>query len=141
MLLYKLKRCGFKVKCYTAGMKKLDIKKIMSWLGLVLRCPICGIKYNLDNTQVLESQQSPDSPDTRLLIHSDCQKCKSSVMFNIDINGADIFSVGMVTDLTSNDSAKFSRLEPIDVNECIALHKSLKNFRGDFIKVFGKHKV
>lgn len=116
-----------------AKMKRIDFKKVIGWLGFILRCPICGFKYNLDNTQVLESQQT-EGGQARILIHSDCVKCKSSVMFNIDIDGPEIFSVGMVTDLTRPDSTKFSRLTPLNADDCIKIHQTLKSFNGDFVK-------
>lgn len=106
----------------------------MGWLGFILRCPICNFKYNLQNIKILESQQDETSSETRLLIHSDCTKCKSSVMFNIDISGADIFTVAAVTDLTSADSTKFSTYTPINANDVILIHQTLKKFDGDLVK-------
>jgi hypothetical protein len=119
-------------------MKRIDFKKVIGWLGFILRCPICGFKYNLDNTQVLESKQEDADGAARILIHSDCQKCKSSVMFNIDIDGPEIFSVGMVTDLTRRDSTKFSKLSAINTDDCIKIHQGLQGFNGDFVKALAK---
>lgn len=117
-------------------MKNIDFKKVLAWLGLVLRCPICGTKYNLNQTRVVETSQADGETDTRILMHSDCHKCNSSVMFNIDIAGSDVFSVAVVTDLTAQDSQRFNELAPITTNDCIALHRSLKRFNGDFVKAF-----
>jgi hypothetical protein len=117
-------------------MKRYDFKKIIEWLGLILKCPICGHKYNLEKTKVLESDQNEIFNEAHILIHSDCQKCKSSVMFNVDIRGPEIFSVGMVTDLTGHDSQKFQALNPISANDVLAIHKELKAFKGDFISGF-----
>lgn len=113
-----------------------DIKKIMKWLGFVLKCPICGNRYKLEQTRVISSEQSEVFGEARILIHSDCVKCKSSVMFNIEIQGPEIFSVGMVTDLTKQDTAKFQDRQPIGVNEVISLHKELAAFNGDFMSQF-----
>lgn len=115
-------------------MKKFDFKKVIEWLGYILKCPICGYKYNLNNTQVIDSEQNDAISEAKILIHSDCIKCKSSVMFNVEIKGPEVFSVGMVTDLTSADSAKFQEKEPISANEIIGMHKALKTFKGDFVK-------
>jgi hypothetical protein len=114
-------------------MKNMDFKKVMAWLGMILRCPVCNQKYDLGQIELLESEHGEEG-DTHLLIHSDCNRCKSSVMFNIDINGPEIYSVGMVTDLTSKDSAKFSKYQPINVDDVIGIHRVLKKFRGDFVK-------
>lgn len=100
---------------------------------MVLRCPICGHKYSLNTTKVIETQQDEVFGEAKILIHSDCVKCKSSVMFNVEIRGPEVFSVGMVTDLTSIDSNKFKDKQPIHVNEIIGIHKALNEFQGDFI--------
>ena len=117
-------------------MKKFDFKKIVEWLGFILKCPICGHKYNLEKTKVIESEQNEHLNEAHILIHSDCAKCKSSVMFNVDICGPEVFSVGMVTDLTGQDSSKFQKLGPISTNEIIGIHKALKEFKGDFVSSF-----
>jgi hypothetical protein len=118
-------------------MKRFDFKKVIGLMGLILRCQICTTKYNLDKISIIETQEDDATGDVRLLIHSDCKKCKSSVMFNVDISGAEIFSVGMLTDLTSQDSSKFSKLEPIEVDEIIDMHQSLRKFDGDLIRALG----
>ncbi len=115
-------------------MKNMDFKKVIGWLGIMLRCPICNVKYNLENIKVIDSTQDELSEDARILIHSDCEKCKSSVMFNIDIDGPEVVSVGMITDLTSKDSSKFSKYGPISADDCIVIHKTLKRFNGNFVK-------
>ncbi len=118
------------------GGKNFDFKRIIEWLGVILKCPICGAKYNIDKTRVVESEQDEVYGEARVLIHSDCGKCKSSVMFNVEIRGPEVFSVGMVTDLTGQDSSKFNKLGPIKTNEIINIHQNLKGFKGDFVSLF-----
>ena len=115
-------------------MKHIDFKKVIGLLGFVLRCPICNVKYNLEQIKVLESEQNERMDEARILVHSECNRCKSSVMFNIDIAGPEIFTIAMVTDLTSGDTAKFSKREAISANDCIIIHESLKRFDGDLVK-------
>lgn len=121
-------------------MKKFDLKKVLSWLGFMLHCPVCNVKYDFSNIKIIDSQQDEQTAEARLLIHSDCKKCKSSVMFNIDINGPDIFTVIAKTDLTSKDSDKFSTFPSLNIDDCIQVHRSLKRFNGDFIKAFKAQK-
>jgi hypothetical protein len=115
-------------------MKNVDFSKVMGLLGFVLKCPICSVKYNLRYIKVLESQQDESSGEASLLIHSDCQKCKSSVMFSIDISGSEVYTVMAVTDLTSSDTAKFNKFNPLNTDDCINIHHSLKKFDGDLVK-------
>lgn len=119
-------------------MKHIDFKKVMSLLGFVLKCPICNVKYNLEHIKVLESEQNEPMDEARVLVHSECERCKSSVMFNIDIAGPEIFTIAMVTDLTSGDTAKFSKIEPLTANDCIRMHESLRLFDGDFVKALSR---
>ena len=116
--------------------KKFDFKKIVEWLGFILKCPICGHKYNLEKPRVVESEQDEIIGEARMLIHSDCLKCKSSVMFNVEIRGPEVFSVGMVTDLTGQDSSKFKNLGPIKADEVIGIHQAIRAFKGDFVASF-----
>lgn len=119
-------------------MQSFDIKKIIEWLGYFLKCPVCGVKYTIEQTRIIESEENKPFSEANLLVHSDCAKCKSSVMFNIEVKGPDVFSVGMLTDLTGDDSKKFKHLEALDANDIINIHSSLKNFKGDFITAFKK---
>ncbi len=120
------------------NMQPFDLKKVIEWLGHFLKCPVCGQKYKLDQTRIIDSQENEIFGEATILIHSDCAKCKSSVMFNIEVKGPEVFSVGMVTDLTSLDSARFKNRKPISVNEVIEIHKNIKGFKGDFRKALGQ---
>jgi hypothetical protein len=71
-----------------------------------------------------------------LLLHTDCEKFKSSVVFSIAIDGPEIYSIGMVTDLTSLDTKKFKNASPISPDEVLGVHGFLSTFDGDFRKVF-----
>jgi hypothetical protein len=113
----------------------LDIKKVMDMLGTMLRCPICGAKYGRSGTRVIESDQDMVFNEAYVLLHSDCNKCKSSIVFSVEIKGPEVFSVGMVTDLTQNDTIKFRGSTPIESTEVIKIHQGLKKFDGDFVKV------
>ena len=117
-------------------MKGHNFKKVIEWLGYILKCPICGHKYNLRKANVVESEEDELFGEARILIHSDCAKCKSSVMFNVEIRGPEVFSVGMVTDLTSNDSSKFNDRTPISSDDVINIYEEIQKFDGDFVQIF-----
>ena len=102
-------------------------------LSGMLRCPICGHKYGKAGTRVIESDQDLVYNEAYILIHSDCGKCKSSIVFNVEIRGPEVFSVGMVTDLTQSDTVKFRSFSPIASGDVLNIHKHLKKFNGDFV--------
>ena len=116
-------------------MNKKNVNKIIGFLGLILRCPICNNRYEEQDTEVLKASNAREI-DSRILIHSDCGKCKGSVIFSVDIHDQDVFSVGMVTDLTFEDSLKFQEQDSLSADECIAMHELVKADMVDFRGLF-----
>lgn len=119
-------------------MKNLDLKKVLNLLGFILRCPVCSYRYNLETMKIVESEQNDLSGEGRILIHSDCQQCKGSVMFSIGINGAEVVSAASVTDLTLGDTRKFRDVEPLSADDVLQVHGVMKKFKGDFVKALKK---
>ena len=115
-------------------MRETNYQKMIELLSLVLHCPVCGNKYNAENTNLIDRSELDRGDDASLLVHTDCERCKSSVVFSISMDGPEIFSVGMVTDLTSADTAKFRNAEQITADEVLEFHNFLEQFDGDFIK-------
>jgi hypothetical protein len=115
-------------------MKNIDLKKVLGLLGFILRCPVCGYRYNLETMKVVESDQNEASGEGRILIHSDCQQCKGSVMFSIGVNGPELMSAASVTDLTLSDTHRFRDVEPISTDDVLGIHDIMKKFKGDFKK-------
>lgn len=112
-------------------MRKHDYHKMIEWLSVILRCPVCSNKYSADQTNIIESRDQ-DFDNSSMLVHTDCERCQSSVVFSISMDGPEIFSVGMVTDLTSHDAKRFRDADDIQTDEVIEFHEFLANFEGDF---------
>jgi len=119
-------------------MAKFDFNKIIQWLAYILKCPVCGQKYEPSQTKIIDSGEERPVNSRHLLVHTDCDRCKSSVVFSIAIDGPEIFSIGMVTDLTSQDTNKFKNSQPITSDEVLATHEFLKSFDGDFKQALKK---
>ncbi len=113
-------------------MAKFDYNKIIQWLAYILRCPVCGQKYSADQTRIIDQSEEKQTQGRNILVHTDCDRCKSSVVFSIAIDGPEIFSIGMVTDLTSQDTNKFKNSNPITSDDVLATHEFLRSFDGDF---------
>jgi hypothetical protein len=113
-------------------MPKFDFNKIIQWLAYILKCPVCGQRYSAEQTKIIETNEDKAFNNRNLLVHTDCDRCKSSVVFSIAIDGPEIFSIGMVTDLTSQDTSKFKNARPISADEVLATHEFLRDFQGDF---------
>lgn len=118
-------------------MKKFDLKKIIQWLNNILRCPVCGQRYDLEQTRIIEGDDRP-TMNGNLLVHTDCEHCKSSVVFSIVIDGPEVFTVAMVSDLTSADTVKFKNAKPISTDDVLATHEFLNEFDGDFARILSQ---
>jgi len=116
-------------------MRETHYQKMIELLSLVLHCPVCGNKYNAENTNLIDRPELEHREDSSLLVHTDCERCKSSVVFSISMDGPEIFSVGMVTDLTGADAQKFKNSSEVSVDEVIEFHEFLEKFDGNFEKV------
>ncbi|HEV8601072.1 MAG TPA: hypothetical protein VGQ87_00545 [Patescibacteria group bacterium] len=113
-------------------MAKVDFKKIIEWLAYILKCPICGYRYNIEQTKIIDSKDNKPAGDANLLVHTDCERCKSSVVFSIAVDGPEIFSVAMVTDLTFQDTSKFKNTKALSTDDVLAVHQFFQAFDGDF---------
>lgn len=119
-------------------MKNVDLKKVLGILGAVLRCPICGCKYNLDAMKVIENERDEFFGEAHIVVHSDCKKCQGSVMFTIGVLGPEVVSSASVTDLTLADTHRFREIAPLTSNDVLTVHTSIQEFDGDFEKAFGE---
>jgi hypothetical protein len=122
-------------------MKQTNFQKITEYLGAILRCPLCAEPYPKEDTFVIETREGELLQPASMLLHSECGKCKSSVVFSISIRGEEILSVGMVTDLTRADAARIKDLPPIDADYVLAMHMFLGQFDGDFVGLFQQRAI
>ena len=117
-------------------MKKVNYKKIIELLAYVLHCPVCNTKYTAEQTNIIGAEEGTEKfEDSSMLVHTDCVRCQSSVVFNISLEGPELFSVGMVTDLTSDDAKKFKEAENITSEDVLAFHDYLRRFDGNFTRI------
>lgn len=88
---------------------------------LISACPICGTRYRLEETQVLEEKTAGH------LIYIQCRKCASSVVTLIYVHSLGISSMSIVTDLNSSEIMKFKDQPPLSEDDVIDIHCLLKN--------------
>lgn len=116
-------------------MKSFDLKKVLGLLGYMMRCPVCQTKANLQTLKVFENEHDGGEGEERLVVHTDCQKCRGSIVFVIGIKGPEVVSSASLTDLTSGDMKRFADLDPISPTDVLDLHVGLRGFTGDFVKL------
>ena len=87
--------------------------------AIITHCPVCSKRYNPVEAKVLEER------DTAHLIYITCKHCHSAILALIVANNLGISSVGLITDLTSQDVLKFKSAKAINCDDVIELHQFL----------------
>ncbi|RJR31691.1 hypothetical protein C4569_01920 [Candidatus Parcubacteria bacterium] len=90
-------------------------------IKIISFCPVCNAKYNPLEARILEEK------DDAHLIHIKCRRCQSCVVALILTSNLGISSMGIVTDLTSEDVIKFKTAKVIDADDVINIHQLLES--------------
>jgi len=121
-----------------------QIRQLMRRLGIVLECPRCGHKYNLEDI----SLRSYSGPTYNLKLV--CSFCHTPVTASVTIAGdlrgvAENFSRNLLgsekaLDITKPKIKNFGRKNKalITNDDIIDMHNFLKEFDGDFGRTFKK---
>jgi DNA-directed RNA polymerase alpha subunit len=86
---------------------------------LITHCPVCNVRYNPIEARILEEGQSSH------LVFIKCRECVSAVLAVIVSNNMGISSIGLITDLSAEDIAKFKLSGKVSVDDIIEAHQFL----------------
>lgn len=89
-------------------------------LRLISYCPVCHFHYNPLEARVLEEN------DAAHLIYIKCQRCKSAIVALIVSNNAGISSVGLITDLDSQEISKFKDGNIVNESDVLSVYSTLR---------------
>jgi hypothetical protein len=89
-------------------------------LKLITYCPLCNAHFSFSAAKVLEEREDAH------LVHIQCQKCSSFIVALILTNAMGVSTVGLITDLTSEDVSKFTTTSRLSVNEVIDIYQTLQ---------------
>lgn len=117
-------------------MNSNHIRKLIASLQLVMRCPGCGKKYNLDEIFLRGSSGSS------YFLQLDCSNCHTPVYATIALTGSlktiaqNIEKLHAQEIPETEDSHK--KLTQITSDEIIEAHQVLQDFNGDFESQFNE---
>lgn len=92
----------------------------MDGLKIVSRCPICQTDHNPLETALL------DEANGSHLIYIKCRKCGSGVVATLTPTAMGISTVGLVTDLTSNEILQFRDSGRVSVDDVLTVVEHFK---------------
>lgn len=90
-------------------------------LKIISHCPVCHYNYNPVEAKVLEES------DDAHLIYIKCRRCQSAILALVLANAFGVSSIGLITDLDSQEVAKFKELEAVSGDDVLSVYESLQN--------------
>lgn len=85
-------------------------------------CPVCGEQYLRGSAKTVMTNSKA------LLIHIQCHYCISATLAMVTKNdkGRNVVMIGMLTDLSYQESAEMMHKQPITADEVLDIYRSLK---------------
>lgn len=87
-------------------------------LRLISTCPLCNTQYNPLSAKVLEEREDAH------LVHIQCRRCESSIVAVVVMGGVGVSSIGLITDLTSEDVLRFKDVDALSGDELLAMYQT-----------------
>ena len=88
-------------------------------LKLITHCPVCKVRYSSVDAKVVEERTDYN------LVHVTCQNCHKAILAIVIAGNYGMNSVGVVTDLTSQDVLRFRDTQPIGGDDVLDMHTLL----------------
>ncbi|MFA4819085.1 MAG: hypothetical protein WC621_04545 [Patescibacteria group bacterium] len=88
-------------------------------LRLISFCPLCETPGKPVNARILEERPAGD------LIHIQCSNCHSSILALVVNSPLGVTSIGLITDLTSDDVLRFKDKGGVTADEVLQAHQLL----------------
>jgi hypothetical protein len=80
-------------------------------------CPVCNLRYNPLEAKVLEEGKSSH------LLYVKCRNCQSAVLALVVSSNLGLTSVGLITDLNSDEVLKFKDSKSVNYDEILEFHQ------------------
>lgn len=87
----------------------------------VSRCPFCSAEYDLDGAKVIGEEE--DST----MVYVSCEECESSIIAIVAMSGLGIVSLGLVTDMTEEDSKRMMDSGELTGDDLLSAYELLKD--------------
>lgn len=89
-------------------------------MHFVSRCPFCSAEYDLDGAKVIGEE------DESTVVYVTCSECESSIVAIVAMSGLGIVSLGLVTDMTAEDTKRFFGSKQVSSDELLKIYEVLK---------------
>ena len=94
----------------------------------VSRCPFCSAEYDLDGAKVIGEE------DESTMVYVTCDECESSIVAIVAMSGLGIVSLGLVTDMTEEDTKRLMEDKEVSGDDMLNLYELLKTESSNTLK-------
>lgn len=91
-------------------------------IRIISQCPVCHTSYNPMIGKVLDESEGAH------LLFIKCGKCQLSTLALVVASNFGVSSMGLITELDSNEVLKFKDHEAINAGQLLEFHQNLSNF-------------
>lgn len=88
--------------------------------NFVSRCPFCSAEYDLDGAKVIGEE------DDSTMVYVTCGECESSIVAIVAMSGLGIVSLGLVTDMSEEDTKRLIKEKPVTGDDMLQLYEMLQ---------------
>ncbi|HLD25950.1 MAG TPA: hypothetical protein VJC05_02840 [Candidatus Andersenbacteria bacterium] len=97
-------------------------------IHLVTRCPFCSAEYDLDGAQVIGEENDAT------MVYITCSECESSIVAIVAMSGLGVVSLGLVTDMTIEDTKRFTGTSQVTSDELLEVYELLEKNQRQAVK-------
>lgn len=101
-------------------------------MHLVTRCPFCSAEYDLDGAQVIGEENDAT------MVYITCSECESSIVAIVAMSGLGVVSLGLVTDMTIEDTKRFMGTNAVSSDEFLDVYELLEKHQHRAVKKLTK---
>ncbi len=105
-------------------------ERLIKRLMMAVRCGVCGERYEGENVRILGRYSD------LWFLSVYCPGCHSQGLVAAVLKEGKLPE--LVTDLAEEEYAKFREIAVVDADDMLDLHNFLKEFDGDFSRIFSK---
>ncbi|HEY8109152.1 MAG TPA: hypothetical protein VIF43_04045 [Patescibacteria group bacterium] len=110
-------------------MNSFQLQELIKNVQTMMRCPSCGANYSEGHIHFLGQL------DMAALIQLDCESCGLPVMATIVVSGKEQ-TPKLLSDVSKEDLKGRHAKEPVTSDHVVDAHQFLKEFDGNFEKIF-----
>jgi hypothetical protein len=97
-------------------------------MHFVSRCPFCSAEYELEGAKIIGEE------DDSTMVYVTCSECESSIVAIIAMSGLGIVSLGLVTDMTADDTKRFIGAKNVSSDELLSIYELFEKHNDRAVK-------